>query len=139
MKYYFSDLGIRNCLLGFRQQEETHIMENVIYNELRSRGYKVDVGIVEDRARDEHGNRTRRQLEVDFVVNQGSRRYYIQSAFSIPSREKAEQERASLLKINDSFRKIIITGDDIKLKRDEQGIITVGLFDFLLSTTSLDL
>ncbi len=139
MKYYFTDVGIRNALLGFRQQEESHIMENVIYNELRSRGFKVDVGIVEDRSTAKNGDRVRRQLEVDFVVNQGSRRFYIQSALSLPSPEKTLQEKASFLKIDDSFKKIIVTGDDIKLKRDEDGIVTIGLFDFLLNTTSLEL
>ncbi len=139
MKYYFTDLGIRNSILGFRQQEETHIMENIVYNELRARGYKVDVGIVEDRPTTSNGDRTRRQLEVDFVVNQGSRRYYIQSAFSIPSAEKERQETASLTKIGDSFKKIIVTGNDIKMKRDENGIVTIGIYDLLLNTTSLEL
>ena len=137
-KYYFTDLGLRNALLGFRQQEETHIMENIIYNELRSRGYKVDVGMVETRGKDKNGKIVRKQLEVDFVVNQGSRRYYIQSAFAMPTPEKEEQESASLLKIDDSFKKIIIVKDDIKRKRDENGIVTMSIYDFLLDETSIE-
>ena len=137
-KYYFTDLGLRNALLGFRQQEETHIMENIIYNELRSRGYKVDVGMVETRGKDKNGKIVRKQLEVDFVVNQGSRRYYIQSAFAMPTPEKEEQESASLLKIDDSFKKIIIVKDDIKPKRNECGILTIGIMDFLLNKDSLN-
>ena len=137
-KYYFSDLGIRNALLGFRQQEETHIMENIIYNELRTRGLRVDVGMVETREPDENGRLIRKQLEVDFVVNQGSQRYYIQSAFAMPTIEKEAQESASLLLINDSFKKIIIVKDDIKPKRNEKGILTIGLKDFLLDKNSLN-
>ena len=137
-KYYFSDLGIRNALLGFRQQEETHIMENIIYNELRIRGLRVDVGMVETREPDKNGRLIRKQLEVDFVVNQGSQRYYIQSAFAMPTLEKEAQESASLLLINDSFKKIIIVKDDIKPKRNEEGILTIGLKDFLLDKNSLN-
>lgn len=137
-KYYFSDLGIRNVLLGFRQQEETHIMENIIYNELRTRGLHVDVGMVETREPDKNGRLIRKQLEVDFVVNQGSQRYYIQSAFAMPTLEKEAQESASLLLINDSFKKIIIVKDDIKPKRNEEGILTIGLKDFLLDKNSLN-
>ena len=137
-KYYFSDIGIRNALLGFRQQEETHIMENIIYNELRTRGLRVDVGMVETREPDKNGRLIRKQLEVDFVVNQGSQRYYIQSAFAMPTLEKEAQESASLLLINDSFKKIIIVKDDIKPKRNEQGILTIGLKDFLLDKNSLN-
>lgn len=137
-KYYFSDLGIRNALLGFRQQEETHIMENIIYNELRTRGLRVDVGMVETREPDKNGRLIRKQLEVDFVVNQGSQRYYIQSAFAMPTIEKEAQESASLLLINDSFKKIIIVKDDIKPKRNEKGILTIGLKDFLLNKNSLN-
>lgn len=137
-KYYFSDLGIRNALLGFRQQEETHIMENIIYNELRTRGFHVDVGMVETREPDKNGRLIRKQLEVDFVVNQGSQRYYIQSAFAMPTLEKEAQESASLLLINDSFKKIIIVKDDIKPKRNEEGILTIGLKDFLLDKNSLN-
>lgn len=137
-KYYFSDLGIRNALLGFRQQEETHIMENIIYNELRTRGLRVDVGMVETREPDKNGRLIRKQLEVDFVVNQGSQRYYIQSAFAMPTLEKEAQESASLLLINDSFKKIIIVKDDIKPKRNEEGILTIGLKDFLFDKNSLN-
>ena len=137
-KYYFSDLGIRNALLGFRQQEETHIMENIIYNELRTRGLHVDVGMVETREPDKNGRLIRKQLEVDFVVNQGSQRYYIQSVFAMPTLEKEAQESASLLLINDSFKKIIIVKDDIKPKRNEKGILTIGLKDFLLNKNSLN-
>ncbi len=131
-KYYFSDLGLRNAILGLRQQEETHIMENIIYNELRRRGCKVDVGMVEQRFVDEEGKWKRKQLEVDFVVNEGSQRYYIQSALALPDDEKRRQEMASLLRINDSFKKIIIVKDDIKPWRDENGILMMGLFDFLM-------
>lgn len=137
-KFYFSDLGIRNALLGFRQQEENHIMENIIYNELKTRGYKVDVGMVEQRTADKNGTMARKQLEVDFVVNQGSKRYYIQSAFAIPDRDKLKQESTSLLKISDSFKKLIVVREDIKPKRDESGILTIGIMDFLLDQNSLD-
>lgn len=136
-KYYFSDLGIRNAILGLRQQEETHIMENVIYNELRRRGCKVDVGMMEQRYVDSNGKWQRKQLEVDFVVNEGNQRYYIQSALALPDEQKRQQEMASLLKINDSFKKIIIVKDDIKPWRDENGILTMGLIDFLMSPDSL--
>ena len=131
-KYYFTDMGIRNVLLGLRQQEESHIMENVIYNELRRRGCKVDVGMVEQRSIDMSGNWQRKQLEVDFVVNEGSQRYYIQSALALPYEDKRKQEMASLLRINDSFKKIIIVKDDIKPWTDENGILTIGLIDFLM-------
>jgi len=137
-KFYFSDLGIRNALLGFRQQEENHIMENIIYNELRARGHKVDIGMIEQRATNREGKIVRKQLEVDFVVNQGSQRYYIQSAFAIPDEEKLKQESASLLRISDSFKKIIVVKDDIMPKRDENGIMTIGIMDFLLNPNSLD-
>lgn len=138
-KYYFTDIGVRNVLLGLRQQEENHIMENIIYNELRIRGYKVDIGMVETREKDKNGQYIRKQLEVDFVANQGSRRYYVQSAFAMPTKEKEAQESASLLQISDSFKKIIIVKDDIKPKRNEEGIITMGIIDFLLNPNSLDL
>lgn len=137
-KYYFSDPGLRNALLGFRQQEESHIMENIIYNELRSRGYKVDVGMVEQRTVDKDGKFQRKQFEVDFVVNQGSRRYYIQSALDMPTPEKREQEMASLKRIGDSFKKIIVVGSDIMPKRDDNGIFTIGIYDFLLDSNSLE-
>ncbi|MGM9840921.1 MAG: ATP-binding protein [Candidatus Limisoma sp.] len=131
-KYYFSDMGLRNAILGFRQQEENHIMENIIYNELRSRGYSVDVGVVEHRAANVDGKIVRKQYEVDFVANQGSERYYIQSAFVMPTDAKERQESQSLVNISDSFKKIIIVKDYIKPKRNEQGILTISLFDFLL-------
>ena len=137
-KYYFSDLGIRNALLGFRQQEESHIMENIIYNELRIRGYHVDVGLVEERTTDKNNKTIRKQYEVDFVANQGNRRYYIQSAFAMPDEAKIRQETASLTRIDDSFKKIIVVKDNIMPKRDENGIVTIGIMDFLLHPDSLD-
>lgn len=137
-KYYFTDIGLRNALLGLRQQEETHIMENIIYNELRRRGCKVDVGMVEQRFVDNNGKWQRKQLEVDFVVNEGNQRYYIQSALALPDEEKRKQEMGSLLRINDSFKKIIIVKDDIKPWRDENGILTMGLLDFLMNADSLE-
>ena len=137
-KFYFEDLGIRNAIIKFRQQEETHIMENIIYNELCMRGYQVDVGFVEIRKRNENSQQYRLHLEIDFVVNEGSQRYYIQSAFAIPDKEKEEQETLSLLNVNDSFKKIVIVKDDIKPWRNEKGILIMGLMDFLLDKNSLD-
>lgn len=137
-KYYFTDIGLRNAILGLRQQEETHIMENIIYNELRRRGCKVDVGVVEQRFVDNDGKWQRKQLEVDFVVNEGNQRYYIQSALALPDDEKRKQEMGALLRINDSFKKIIIVKDDIKPWRDENGILTMGLLDFLMKADSLE-
>ena len=137
-KYYFTDIGLRNAILGLRQQEETHIMENIIYNERRRRGCKVDVGMVEQRFVDNDGKWQRKQLEVDFVVNEGNQRYYIQSALALPDEEKRKQEMGSLLRINDSFKKIIIVKDDIKPWRDENGILTMGLLDFLMNADSLE-
>ena len=137
-KYYFSDLGIRNALLGFRQQEESHIMENIVYNELRTRGYHVDVGMLEERTTDKNNKTIRKQYEVDFVANQGNKRYYIQSAFAMPDEAKVRQETASLTRIDDSFKKIIVVKDDIMPKRDENGIVTIGIMDFLLRPDSLD-
>ena len=137
-KYYFSDLGLRNAILGLRQQEETHIMENIVYNELRRRGCKVDVGMVEQRFVDNEGRWKRKQLEVDFVVNEGNQRYYIQSALALPDEDKRKQETGSLLRINDSFKKIIIVKDDIKPWRDDNGILTMGLLDFLMKPDSLE-
>ena len=138
-KYYFEDVGLRNARLNFRQQEENHIMENIIYNELRVRGYSVDVGVVEINARGENGNGHRRQLEVDFVADKVSRRYYIQSAFTMWPEEKAEQERRSLNNIPDSFKKIIVVRDNILPTRNEQGILTLGVRQFLLDENSLEL
>ena len=132
LKYYFSDLGIRNALLGFRQQEKTHLMENAVYNELCARGYSVDVGNVEVNTVDEKGTKVRRMLEVDFVCNRGYKRCYIQSALSLPDREKMQQESASLLRINDSFMKYVITGDRIKKYQNDDGIVIMNVLDFLL-------
>lgn len=137
-KYYFVDMGLRNCLLGFRQIEETHLMENVIYNELRSRGYLVDVGVVETRTRTENQGMLRKQLEIDFVVNNGSKRYYIQSALSLPNEEKIEQEMASLKNVSDSFQKIIIVKDNIVPHHNESGILFINLYDFLLKREILE-
>ena len=137
-KYYYSDLGLRNALLNFRQFEETHLMENAIYNELIYRGYSVDVGVVETRV-DEGGKNVRKQLEVDFVVNQFNKRYYIQSAFLISDREKIEQEQAPLVKIPDSFKKIVVVGNHSPIWRNEKGITFMGIYDFLLNENSLDL
>lgn len=139
LKYYFEDVGLRNARLGFRQNEETHIMENIIYNELRSRGYAVDVGVVEKRVTNEEGKSERIQLEIDFVANLGSKRYYIQSAYSMPTKEKQEQEKASLLKVNDSFKKIIVVKEIVNVTRDEYGITTMSIYDFLLKENSLEL
>lgn len=138
-KYYFSDLGLRNAILGLRQQEETHIMENIIYNELRRRGCKVDVGMVEQRFVDSEGKWQRKQLEVDFVVNEGNQRYYIQSALALPDEEKRKQEMASLQRINDAFKKIIIVKDNVKSWHNEDGILTMNLLDFLMNPNSLSL
>ena len=139
LKYYFEDVGLRNARLGFRQVEETHLMENIIYNELRSRGYSVDVGVVEKRIINAEGKSERRQLEIDFIANLGSKRYYIQSAFSIPTKEKLAQETSSLVSANDSFKKIIIVKDVVNVTRDERGITTMSIYDFLLKENSLEL
>ena len=138
-KYYFTDVGLRNAQLNFRQQEENHIMENIIYNELLVRGFNVDVGVVEHSEKNEEGKAVRKRLEVDFVCNLGSRRYYIQSAFAIPDRDKMEQEQNSLVRIDDSFKKIIVVKDRIKLWRNEKGIVVMDIIDFLLNPNSLDL
>ena len=132
-KYYFTDIGIRNSFLNFRQQEENHLMENIIYIELKRRGFSVDVGVVE--VRDKSGQK---KLEIDFVANRGNNRYYIQSALTIDSKEKKEQEERSLINTNDFFRKIIIVKDNIKRWRDEKGIVIMGIVDFLLDFDSLD-
>lgn len=139
LKYYFSDIGLRNARLNFRQQEPTHMMENVVYNELVTRGFNVDVGIVEHYVRSNDGKQQIKQLEVDFVCNQGSKRYYVQSAFSIPTEEKMRQEQASLDKIDDSFKKIIVTQDHVKAWRNEKGYLIINILDFLLNRDSLDL
>lgn len=137
-KYYYTDLGLRNSILNFRQFEETHLMENMIYNELIYRGYNVDVGVVETRI-EENGKRVYKQLEIDFVVNSGSKRYYIQSAYALPNKEKVDQEQASLIKVNDSFKKIIVVSGNTPLWRNEQGITIMNLYEFLLNENSLDL
>jgi len=137
-KYYFEDCGLRNARLNFRQVEETHLMENVIYNELRRRGFSVDVGEVVVNWKDEMGKSKRSSLEVDFVVNKGSQRYYIQSAYALPTPEKVEQENRSLMNIDDSFRKIVIVKEDILLRRNDAGIVTMGLREFLMDESSLD-
>lgn len=138
-KYYFSDIGLRNAILDMRQQEETHIMENIIYNELTARGYSVDVGMVEIKKQNKEGKWTRTQLEVDFIAGLGSKKYYVQSALAIPDREKEIQESRSLMNINDSFKKIIIVKEHIMPRRNEDGILTIGLFDFLLKEDCLDM
>lgn len=134
-KYYFSDIGLRNARLNFRQQEENHIMENIIYNELIVRGYNVDVGVVE--VRDE--NKNRKQLEVDFVCNLGNKRYYVQSSLNLDTREKTIQEEKPLMNINDNFKKIIVVKDNMKHWFTEEGILVVGILEFLLDKKSLDL
>ena len=133
-KYYFADVGLRNAKLNFRQQEENHLMENIIYNELLIRGYNVDVGVVEVREAD-----ARKQLEVDFVCNQGNKRYYIQSALNLDTPEKTLQETKSLNNIRDNFKKIIVVKDNIKLWRNDDGILIIGIQEFLLNKNSLDL
>lgn len=138
LKYYFSDIGLRNARLGFRQQEESHIMENIIYNELIIRGYNVDVGVVQISEKNANNNYVRKQLEVDFICNLGYERYYIQSALNIDSNEKKEQEEKSLISIDDSFKKIIIVRNNIKKWKDEKGVLFLGLKEFLLDPNSLN-
>lgn len=137
-KYYFKDLGLRNAILSFRQTEENHLMENVIYNEMRYRGFLVDVGNVIIRVKNEKGEWQRVTLEVDFVCNLGSRRYYLQSAYRLPDEEKQKQEKRSLEQIKDSFKKIVIVGERMKLRRDENGIVLMGVYEFLKDATLLD-
>lgn len=138
-KYYFMDLGLRNARINFRQSERSHLMENMIYNELKVRGFNVDVGVVPVVTKDENGKQQRSSLEVDFVCNLGSKRYYIQSAYRMESDEKIRQERASLLKVDDSFKKIIVIGEESPVTRDESGITTLGIYNFLLKDNSLEL
>lgn len=138
-KYYFSDLGLRNARINFRQDEKTHLLENVIYNELLIRGFNVDVGVVPVVTRDENGRQTRSQLEIDFVCNQGSKRYYVQSAFRMDSEGKMLQEQASLTRVNDSFKKIIVTGEECIVHRNDYGITTMSIYDFLLHPNALEL
>lgn len=139
IKYYFEDVGLRNARLSFRQIEKTHLMENIIYLELKSRGYQVDVGVVPIRITNDKGKRERKQLEIDFIATLGSNKYYIQSAYALPTLEKEKQEKQSLINVNDSFKKIIIVNEVTKPLRDNNGILTLGLFDFLLDENSLDI
>jgi predicted AAA+ superfamily ATPase len=136
-KYYFEDVGLRNARLNFRQTEENHIMENILYNELRLRGYRVDVGVVEHFSRSGNGTRSKQQLEVDFVATKGSQKFYLQSAFAMGNPDKVKQEERSLLNIGDSFKKIIIVRENIKARMNEDGIMTMGVFNFLLDSDSL--
>ena len=138
-KYYFSDTGLRNARLNFRQVEYTHLLENIIYNELISRGFSVDVGVVEKRSRNENGTDVRQYLEVDFVCNQGSKRYYIQSTYKMIDDEKVRQEENSLRNIDDSFKKIIILGEYTPVLHNESGITIMSIYDFLLKENSLEL
>lgn len=138
-KYYFEDVGLRNARLNFRQTEENHIMENIIYNELRIRGYHVDVGVVEVFGKNQENKTIKKQFEVDFVATKGSEKYYIQSAFSISNIEKLQQEQNSLVYINDSFKKIVVVRDNIKVRRNDYGIVTMGICNFLLDENSLNI
>ena len=138
-KFYFEDVGLRNARLNFRQMEENHIMENIIYNELRIRGYHVDVGLVELYGKNSENKTTKKQLEVDFVVTRGSEKYYIQSALAMNTPEKQEQEERPLNAIGDSFKKIIVVKDNIKVRRNDRGIVTIGIRNFLLDENSLNL
>ena len=138
-KYYFVDVGLRNARLNFRQIEQSHLMENIIYNELLIRGYNVDVGVVEQYTKDKDGSSIKKQLEIDFVCNQGSKRYYIQSALNIDDDEKRKQELRPLLNVKDFFKKIIIVKDDIVPWHNEEGILIIGGKEFLLKENSLDL
>lgn len=138
LKYYMADVGLRNARLNFRQVEENHIMENVIFNELKVRGYSVDVGVVESKETID-GKRKLKQLEIDFVASKGAKKYYIQSAYEMPTEEKLRQEKRSLIKVGDSFKKIVVVKDNIRPQTDEEGIVTMGLINFLLDPNSLDL
>ncbi|MBD5409567.1 MAG: ATP-binding protein [Treponema sp.] len=139
LKYYFEDIGLRNARLNFRQTEETHIMENILYNELKIRGFKVDVGVVEKYGKDQTQKTIKNMYEIDFVASKGSKKYYIQSALSLSTDEKRETESRSLVEVKDSFKKIIVVKDDIKPRRDNNGIVTIGLWNFLLEENSLEL
>ena len=138
-KYYFSDIGLRNARLNFRQNEQSHIMENVIYNELRMRGLNVDVGVVEYNYKNENKKTVRKNLEVDFIINRGSNRYYIQSALNVDTKEKQMQETESLRRTGDSFKKMVIVRNNIIPRYDDDGILYIGVEDFLLDETSIDL
>ena len=137
-KFYFCDLGLRNARLNFRQTENTHLMENLIYNELIYRGYNVDVGVVVTEMKDEEGKRHKVQLEIDFVCNQGSKRIYVQSAYRLPTEAKQNQELFSLTKADDSFKKVVIVGEDQLVHRNDKGIVTMSLRDFLMDKDALD-
>ena len=137
--YYFEDMGLRNSCLNFRQVERNHLMENVIYNELRCRGFAVDVGAINAYEKNSDGRQIRKNLEVDFVANQGHRRYYIQSAYQIPDDEKREQESRPLRRIRDAFRKIIVTYDDISPYHNDEGVLIIGLAEFLKNEEAMDL
>lgn len=137
-KYYFKDMGLRNAILSFRQVEENHLMENVVFNEMRSRGFLVDVGNITMRVVDENGKWQRITLEVDFVCNLGSRRYYLQSAYRIPDDSKMEQEKRSLKQIGDSFKKIVVVGERMKVRRDDLGIVLMGVYEFLMNPSIID-
>ena len=139
VKYYFTDVGLRNARVGFRQQEENHIMENVLYCDLLRRGYDVDVGVVEHNYKKADGKSARVQLEIDFVINRGNQRYYIQSALSISDPEKHAQEIGSLIKVPDSFRKIVVVGNKINPWKDENGILYIGIEQFLLDEKAIDM
>ncbi len=139
LKVYFTDVGLRNARLGFRQIEEPHLMENIIFNELKIRGFNVDVGIIETRTNNNNGKASRQQWEIDFIAYKNNDKYYIQSAFLIPDENKKQQEERPLLHIPDSFKKIVVVGNNIKLKRDDNGITTMGIQQFLLDDQSLTL
>ena len=139
LKYYFTDLGLRNARLNFRQIEETHSMENIIFNELKMRGFNVDVGVVTQYGVNENGNSIRKQLEIDYVCNKGSKRYYIQSAYAIPDNEKIEQEQRSLLLTGDFFKRIIVTKDSPAPYYNNSGVLVMNIYDFLLNEDSLDM
>ena len=138
-KYYFTDLGLRNARLNFRQVEETHAMENIIFNELKVRGYNVDIGVVVMNEVDKNGKKIRKQLEVDFVCNKGSKRFYIQSAYALPDKEKMEQEQRSLVNTGDGFKKIIITKDAVAPLYNDEGILVMSAYDFLLNPDSMEI
>jgi len=138
-KYYFMDLGLRNARLNFRQFEKTHLMENLIYNELRIRGYNVDVGVIHAVTRDNERKQQRSNYEIDFICNAGSKRYYIQSAYRMETDDKIKQEKSSLLKVDDSFKKIIVVGEEVPITRDDNGITIMNIYDFLLKSNSLEL
>lgn len=139
VKYYFTDIGLRNVRLNFRQLEETHTMENIIFNELKIRGFDVDVGVIVQNSTDSNGNRVRKQLEIDFVCNKGSRRFYIQSAYAIPDHAKMEQEQRSLMLTGDGFKKIIITKETPTPYYNDDGVLVMSAYDFLLNPDSLEL